>query len=132
MASLREAFSNPVIAQGNFYRAQQVRYQQEEPNRFLPENIKGNVGAKTTSDTYSQFGSYDPYTKTVENKFTLAGVGRLVQGQAPMTKEEEYCRTFTGAQSLQKLMTEQELEGNLPIRCGWRYGVRYSNRYYSR
>lgn len=121
MASIREAFSNPVIAQGNFYRAQQVRYQQEEPNRFLPENMKANVGSQITSATYTQLGSYDPYTKTVDNKFTLAGVGRLVQGQAPTTEQEEYCRTFTGAGSLQKLMTEQELEGNLPVRCGWRY-----------
>ena len=121
MASIREAFTSPDIAQGNFYRAQQVKYQQEEPNRFLPENMKANVGSKITSDTYSQFGSFDPYTKTVDNKFTIAGVGRIVQGQAPTTEQEEYCRTFTGAQSLQKLMTDQELEGNLPIRCGWRY-----------
>lgn len=121
MASLREAFSNPVIAQGNFYRAQQVRYQQEEPNRFLPENMKANVGTRITSDTYNQFGAYDPYTGSVNNKFTLPGVGRLVQGQAPTTEQEEYCRTFTGAQSLQKLMTDQELDGNLPVRCGWRY-----------
>ena len=121
MASLREAFSNPVIAQGNFYRAQQVRYEQEEPNRFLPENMKANVGSRITSDTYNQFGAYDPYTGSVNNKFTLPGVGRLVQGQAPTTEQEEYCRTFTGAQSLQKLMTDQELDGNLPVRCGWRY-----------
>ena len=121
MASLREAYTNPDVAQGDFYSAQQIRYREVEPNRFLPENIKGNLGPSITNDTLSQFNTYDPYTESISNKFTAAGLSQVIQGQPPTTDEETYCRGFVGATSLQKLITDQELEGNTPIRCGWRY-----------
>lgn len=121
MASLREAYTNPDVAQGDFYSAQQIRYREVEPNRFLPENIKGNLGPTITNDTLSQFNTYDPYTESVSNKFSAAGLSQLIQGQATTTNEETYCRGFTGATSLPKLIADQEAEGNVPIRCGWRY-----------
>ena len=121
MASIQEAFTSPDVAQGNFYSAQEIRYQEVEPNRFLPENIKGNLGPRITNDTLSQFNAYDPYTETVSNKFTVAGLSQVIQGQPKTTKEEEYCRNFVGSGSLARLITEQEPNGNLPVRCGWRY-----------
>ena len=121
MATLREAYTNPDVAQGDFYSAQQIRYREVEPNRFLPENIKGNLGPSITNTALGQFDTYDPYSKSVSNKFTAAGLSQVLQGQPKTTDEEMYCRGFVGATSLQKLMMDQELEGNQPIRCGWRY-----------
>jgi hypothetical protein len=88
MASIREAYTNPDVAQGDFYSAQQIRYQEVEPNRFLPENIKGNLGPSITNDTLSQFNTYDPYTETVSNRFSASGLSQLIQGQAKTTDEE--------------------------------------------
>jgi hypothetical protein len=121
MASLREAYTNPDVAQGDFYSAQQIRYREVEPNRFLPENIKGSLGPGITNDTLSQFNRYDPYTESVSNKFSATGLSQLIQGQAKTTDEEVYCRGFTGAASLPKLIADQEAEGPSAIRCGWRY-----------
>jgi hypothetical protein len=121
MATIREAYTNPDVAQGEFYSAQQIRYNEVEPNRLLPENIKGNLGPTITNTALSQFDKYDPYTESISNKFTAAGLSEVLQGQAKTTDEETYCRGFVGASSLQKLMADQELEGNIPIRCGWRY-----------
>jgi hypothetical protein len=121
MASIREAYTNPDVAQGDFYSAQQIRYNEVEPNRVLPENIKGNLGPAITNTALSQFNKYDPYTESISNKFTAAGLNQVLQGQAKTTDEETYCRGFVGASSLQKLINDQELEGNMPVRCGWRY-----------
>jgi hypothetical protein len=121
MASLREAFQNPDVAQGNFYSAQQIRYQQVEPNRFLPDAMKGNLGPTIANDALSQFDKYDPYTESVSNRFSAAGLSQLLQGQKDTTDEETYCRGFTGAASISKLQSDQEAQGNLPVRCGWRY-----------
>ena len=121
MASLREAFNNPDVAQGNFYSAQQIRYNEVEPNRFLPDAMKGNLGPGITNDTLSQFNTYDPYTETVSNRFSASGINQLLQGQGETTNEETYCRGFTGAASIPSLQRDQEAQGNLPIRCGWRY-----------
>jgi hypothetical protein len=120
-SSLREAFTEPDVAQGDFYSAQQIRYQEVEPNRFLPANIKGRLGTRITNDALSQFNTYDPYTESVSNKFTAAGLSQVMQGQAKTTDEESYCRGFVGAGSLPKLISDQEADGNLPVRCGWRY-----------
>jgi len=121
MASLREAFTNPSSAQSDFYAEQQIRYQQVEPNRLLPDKMKGDLGSSIKNDTLSQFDLYDPYSETVSNKFTAAGMGQVLQGQSTTTKEEEYCRTFAGAGSLPTLIKKQGMEKNMPIRCGWRY-----------
>ena len=121
MASLREAFTNADVAQGDFYSAQQIRYSEVEPNRFLPSAMKGNLGPGITNDTLSQFNTYDPYTESVSNRFSAAGLSQLLQGQGDTTNEETYCRSQTGATSLPKLIADQEAQGNLPIRCGWRY-----------
>lgn len=123
MASLREAFINPDVAQGNFYSAQQIRYSEVEPNRFLPDAMKGNLGPTITNDTLTQFNTYDPYTETVSNKFSATGLNELLQGQGDTTNEETYCRGFTGAAGIPKLQADQGTIGvdTLPIRCGWRY-----------
>lgn len=121
MSSLREAFTQPDVAQGDFYSAQQIRYQEVEPNRFVPDAMKGNLGVGITNDALSQFDRYDPYTETVSNRFTTSGMSQLLQGQADTTDQETYCRGFTGAASIPRLLSDQEAQGNLPIRCGWRY-----------
>jgi hypothetical protein len=121
MASLGEAFTNPDVAQGDFYSAQQIRYGEVEPNRFLPDAMKGNVGPTITNDTLSQFNTYDPYTESVSNKFSASGLSQLLQGQGDTTNEETYCRGFTGASSLPKLISDQDSQGTTPVRCGWRY-----------
>ena len=121
MASLREAFTNPDVAQGEFYSAQQIRYREVEPNRFLPENMKANLGPAITDSTLSQFNVYDPYTESVSNKFSVGGLTQLLQGQATTTNEESYCRGFTGSAGLANLMADQGSQSNSPIRCGWRY-----------
>ena len=121
MASINEAFTNPDVQQGEFYSAQQIRYRETEPNRFLPDAMKGNLGPRITNDALSQFNTYDPYTETVSNKFSTAGLNQILQGQAQTTDEETYCRGFMGAASIPKLMSDQEAQGNMPIRCGWRY-----------
>jgi hypothetical protein len=121
MATIKEAFTTPSAAQSSFYTEQQIRFQEVEPNRFLPDNMKGNVGTNITNKTLSQFDKYDPYTETVSNRFTAAGLSQVLQGQSNTTEEEEYCRSFMGASSLPKLIADQDLEKNIPIRCGWRY-----------
>ena len=121
MATINEAFTTPSAAQSSFYAEQQVRFQEVEPNRFLPENIKSNLGTRITNAALNQFDKYDPYTETVSNRFSSAGLSQVLQGQSNTTQEEEYCRTFMGAQSLPKLIADQEMEKNTPIRCGWRY-----------
>lgn len=121
MASINEAFTNPDVQQGEFYSAQQIRYRETEPNRFLPDAMKGNLGPRITNDALSQFDTYDPYTETVSNKFSAAGISQILQGQGQTTDEETYCRGFMGAASIPKLMSDQEAQGNSPVRCGWRY-----------
>jgi hypothetical protein len=121
MASIREAYTNPDVAQGEFYSAQQIRYREVEPNRFLPENMKASLGPTITNDTLSQFNRYDPYTENVSNTFSAGGLSQLLQGQATTTNEETYCRGFTGSAGLANLMSDQATRASAPIRCGWRY-----------
>jgi hypothetical protein len=121
MASLREAFENETDAQSEFYREQQTRYQEVEPNRFLPDKMKGNLGPGIVNSALSQFDKYDPYSQTVSNRFSAAGLGDILQGQSDTTDQEEYCRGFLGQAGLQRLMAEIADEQKSPIRCGWRY-----------
>ena len=121
MASIKEAFTNPDVAQGDFYSAQQIRYREVEPNRFLPDKMKGALGQEITKDALSQFDRYDPYTQKMSNKFSSTGLSQLLQGQGNTTNEETYCRGLVGAASLPKLIADQQAQGNSPIRCGWRY-----------
>jgi hypothetical protein len=120
MASLKEAFTSPSDAQSDFMVEQQVRYQEVEPNRFVPEKRTNNLGPRVTTDTLSQFNKYDPYTESVSNRMTAAGIGQLLQGQATTTEDEDFCRSFQGVAGLQSLITEQA-NSKTPIRCGWRY-----------
>lgn len=119
MASIREGFTAPDVAQGDFYSAQQIRYNQVEPNRFLPDKMKENVGTTMTNDVLSQFNSFDPYTESTSNKFTAAGLAQVLQGQGNTTDEESFCRGFTGAEGVNSLRVQQSAD--TPIRCGWRY-----------
>lgn len=119
MASIREAFEN-VDAQSDFYTEQQVRYQEVEPNRFLPDKVKGNLGPRIVNDALAQFQKYDPYSETISNKFSAAGMSEILQGKGDTTEEEDYCRSFQGVESLPKVIADQE-QDKLPIRCGWRY-----------
>ncbi len=120
MASLREAFTNPEV-QSDFYSQQQIRYREVEPNRFLPDQMKGNLSLGITNDTLSQFDRYDPYTESVSNKFSALGLSQLLRGQGDTTSEETACRGYTGAASLPGLIASQQTQGTLPVRCGWRY-----------
>lgn len=123
MSSFREAFENPDVAQGNFYSAQQILYQQVEPNRFLPKNLDPNFVNSIGSNFLTNFDKYDPYTETTTNTFTLDGVTQLLKGQKESTDEETYCRGLTGASGLQSYRNEIEQTDEIksPIRCGWRY-----------
>lgn len=118
---MREAFSNPSDAQSSFYAEQQVRFQEVEPNRFLSDKIKAPLGLQVTNAALTQFDKYDPYTETVSNRFSAAGLSQILQGQADTTEEEKRCREFMGIQGVNQAISEQESEPNLPIRCGWRY-----------
>ena len=119
MASIREAFTAPDVAQGDFYSAQQIRYNQVEPNRFLPDKVKENVSIAMTNDVLSQFNSFDPYTESTANKFTAAGLRQVLQGQGSTTDEETFCRGFVGATGVNSLRAQQT--SSSPVRCGWRY-----------
>lgn len=121
MASLREAFANEADAQSEFYREQQTRYQEVEPNRFLPDKMKGNLGPGIVNSALTQFDKYDPYSQTVSNRFSVAGLGEILQGQSDTTEQEEYCRSFLGQTGLQRLIAEMVGDEKSPIRCGWRY-----------
>ena len=121
MTSLNEAFTDPSSAQSDFYAEQQIRYQEVEPNRILSDSVKGNLGTSIKGDALQQFDLYDPYTESVSNKFTAAGMNQILQGQANTTKEEDFCRTFVGVGGLPTLIRKQDSEKNIPIRCGWRY-----------
>lgn len=121
MASLREAFANEADAQSEFYIEQQTRYQEVEPNRFLPDKMKGNLGPGIVNSALSQFEKYDPYSQTVSNRFSAAGLGEVLQGQSDTTEQEEYCRSFLGQAGLQRLIAEMAGDEKSPIRCGWRY-----------
>lgn len=121
MASIREAFTNPDVAQDEFVSAQRIRYTEVEPHRFLSDSIKGDLGTTIPNDMNTHFTKYDPYTQTQSTKFSASGMKQILQGQAPTTDEETYCRGFTGASSIPKLQSDQESEGNPPVRCGWRY-----------
>lgn len=123
MASLNEAFVNLDEEQTKFYTSQQTKYQEVEPNRFLPDKIKAASGlpAPSVVGIWSNFKQYDPYTQKTKASITGEGMGRLLQGEAPTAQAEIDCRQYIGINGLEQLMRDTAENPNMPVRCGWRY-----------
>lgn len=118
MASLREAFTN-ADTQADFYSEQQIRYQQVEPNRFLPEQLKTKLSTDTVTSALKNFDKYDPYTESISNTFDASAMDELMYGQRSTTAEEAECRSYSGINGLQRLIRDTQGQETTPIRCGW-------------
>jgi hypothetical protein len=111
MASLQDAF----------YRGQQTKYQEVEPNRILPDSIKDNLGdgiLKTAMDALSIF---DPYTGQSVKPFSEDGLKQIFQGTPKDVAELTRCRQYVGLTGLEQLTRDTQDNPNAPLRCGWRY-----------
>ena len=121
MSSLKEAFVGLDETQGKFFIQQQVKFNEVEPRRFQPNQVKGNLGPSITSKTLAQLSSYDPYTNKIKQPVTGAAMGQLLQGQADTTQEEIECRKYKGIAGIEQLIRDTSSNPNNPVRCGWRY-----------
>ena len=65
MAGLKEAFLDLDAQQSQFYQEQQAKYQELEPNRLLPDVMKGNIGADIVSPAMKTLSDYDPIEKNL-------------------------------------------------------------------
>ena len=111
MASLQDAF----------YRSQQTKYQEVEPNRILPDAIKDSLGDgifKTAMDALSIF---DPYTSQTVKPFSQDGLKSIFQGTPKDVAELSRCRQYNGLSGLEQLLRDTQDNPNAPVRCGWRY-----------
>lgn len=121
MAGLKEAFLDLDAQQSQFYQEQQAKYQELEPNRLLPDVMKGNIGADIVSPAVKTLSDYDPYTGVTKARFSATGLQQILQGQPPVTPKEDECRSYTGLQGLNKLIQDTANDPLAPVRCGWRY-----------
>jgi hypothetical protein len=121
MSSLKEAFVGLDETQGQFFIQQQVKFNEVEPRRFQPNEVKGNLGPSITGKTLAQLSAYDPYTNKIKQPVTGAAMGQLLQGQADTTKEEIECRNYIGINGIEQLIRDTSSNPNNPVRCGWRY-----------
>ncbi len=111
MASLQDAF----------YRSQQTKYQEVEPNRFLPDALKGTLAEGTVEDALDSMSMFDPYTQKTNKPFSLEGITSLFQGTSREIGDLAQCRQYTGLSGLQQLIRDTQDNPNQPLRCGWRY-----------
>lgn len=111
MASLQDAF----------YRGQQIKYNVTEPNRFLPDSIKGSLGDTIVKNALDAVGVFDPYTDSTIKPFSVEGARSLFQGTPKDVAELAICRQYSGLQGLEQLIRDTQDNPNLPVRCGWRY-----------
>jgi hypothetical protein len=121
MSSLKEAFANLDSLQASFYIDQQTKYQEYEPNRLLPDKMKGNLGPGIIGTALDNLASYDPYTGRTTQRFTAAGLNKVLQGEADTTDAEKQCRNYMGLSGLEQLIRDNADNPNNPVRCGWRY-----------
>jgi hypothetical protein len=111
MASLQDAF----------YRSQQTKFQEVEPNRFLPDALKGALSQGTVEDAMDSMSMFDPYTQKTNTPFTLDGLTSLFQGTPKEIGDLTQCRQYSGLAGLQQLIRDTQDNPNQPLRCGWRY-----------
>ena len=111
MASLQDAF----------YRSQQTKFQEVEPNRFLPGSLQGGLGDANIRNTIDAISTYDPYTKKVVKPFTFEGSKDIFQGTSSEVADLTLCRQYVGLSGLEQLIRDTQDNPNTPIRCGWRY-----------
>ncbi len=111
MASLQDAF----------YRSQQTKYQEVEPNRILPDAIKDPLGTSIFQTAKDALAMFDPYTRQTVNPFTDDGLQSIFQGTPKDVAELTRCRQYTGLNGLEQLIRDTQDNPNAPLRCGWRY-----------
>jgi hypothetical protein len=111
MASLQDAF----------YRSQQTKYQEVEPNRILPDAIKGSLGDSIFQGAKDALSVFDPYTTQTVNPFTEDGLKSLFEGTPKDVAELTRCRQYSGLKGLEQLIRDTQDNPNAPLRCGWRY-----------
>jgi hypothetical protein len=111
MASLQDAF----------YRSQQTKYQEVEPNRILPDAIKGSLGDSIFQGAKDALSAFDPYTTQTVNPFTEDGLKSLFEGTPKDVAELTRCRQYSGLKGLEQLIRDTQDNPNAPLRCGWRY-----------
>ncbi len=111
MASLQDAF----------YKSQQTKYQEVEPNRFLPNAIQGGLSDSAVKNIVNSISSYDPYTKTTVSPFSLDAAKEIFEGTNKDVADLTLCRQYNGLSGLEQLIRDTQDSPNAPLRCGWRY-----------
>lgn len=111
MASLQDAF----------YRSQQTKFQEVEPNRFLPNVIQDSLTDTSINNILDSISSFDPYTKRTVKPFTFDGAKDIFQGTNKDVADLTLCRQYSGLNGLGQLMRDTQDSPNAPMRCGWRY-----------
>lgn len=115
----------PQAIQSDFYKTQQTRFQEVEPNRLLGRRIAGQgatpLGLPFVAGATKLLSSYDPYTATTKQMLGANAVDQIFTGQNDTTEEERKCREYMGIAGLQQLVREQAADPYAPVRCGWRY-----------
>lgn len=111
MASLQDAF----------FRGQQTKYQEVEPNRFLPDSIKGSIDNTMLNNALDSMSLWDPYTGQNIRPFSATGAKQLFEGTPKDVAELARCRQYIGLKGLRQLIFDTADNPNLPLRCGWRY-----------
>lgn len=111
MASLQDAF----------YRGQQTKYQEVEPNRILPDAIKDDLGDGILATAMDALSIFDPYTGQSVRPFTEDGLKGLFQGTPKDVADLTRCRQYVGLTGLEQLIRDTQDNPNAPLRCGWRY-----------
>jgi len=107
--------------QSDFYRSQQTKYQEVEPNRFLPGTLQGGLGDTAIEDTLDAIATYDPYTKKTSTPFSFEAAKEIFQGSNQEVADLTFCRQYTGLSGLEQLIRDTQDNPNAPLRCGWRY-----------
>ena len=121
MASLNEAFADLGQELGKFYTEQKVKYQEVEPNRLLPDAMKGPISKDIIDGAMGNLEDYDPYTGKNTSRFSAAALKTILQGQPTTTKQETACRAYQGLSGLNQLIADTANNPYAPVRCGWRY-----------
>lgn len=121
MSSLKEAFENLDALQSSFYIDQQTKYQEYEPNRLLPDKMKGNVGPSIVAGVLDNLNQYDPYTGKSTQRISGAGLGKVLQGEPDTTDAEIQARQYIGLNGLEQLIRDTADNPMNPVRPGWRY-----------
>jgi hypothetical protein len=107
--------------QDAFYRSQQTKFQEVEPNRILPDAIKGSLGDMVFKSAMDALSVFDPYVGKTVKPFTEDGLKGIFQGTPKDVGELERCRNYTGLKGLEQLIRDTQNNPGEPVRCGWRY-----------